>query len=85
MPVVTGRQLISALCFADSEPNKRCASQTQSLAASIDYVAAHYHPDMKDFIVYCISQPGVSLSSFSVEDLTEPFLQSSNWGDAVSL
>lgn len=41
------------------------ASQPTQLAASIDYLAAHYHFDLKDFVVYCITQPGGNASIFT--------------------
>ena len=34
------------------------ATHPGNLSASVDYAAAHYHPDLKDLVVYLISQPG---------------------------
>lgn len=41
------------------------ASQPAQLSASIDYLAAHYHFDLKDFVVYCITQPGGNATVFT--------------------
>mmetsp|Transcript_35221 Transcript_35221/g.92722 ORF Transcript_35221/g.92722 Transcript_35221/m.92722 type:complete len:464 (+) Transcript_35221:600-1991(+) len=34
------------------------ATTPTSLAGSVEYLAAHYHPDLKDLVVYLITQPG---------------------------
>mmetsp|Transcript_56875 Transcript_56875/g.135705 ORF Transcript_56875/g.135705 Transcript_56875/m.135705 type:complete len:506 (+) Transcript_56875:3-1520(+) len=47
-----GNLLVQTVCRSPE------SSQPQALSSSIDYIGAHYHPDLKDLIVFLISQPG---------------------------